>query len=168
MSDTVTRLGPGTLRGDTGAKSSHEHDEDIHPVGHVAEAALLGACLLIPEASTTIAKVMVADDFDREAHRTLFLAIRRLIERDEPCDVVSVTVELADFHQLDEVGGPLGVSSLLEPSVTAPESWVHYVNLVQREAQRRDLIGAYRKAIRDLQDGADPDGFELPEVVVPV
>ena len=84
MSDTVTRLGPGTIRSDTGAKSSHEHHDATYLMCHVAEAALLGACLLIPEASTTIAKVMAADDFDREAHRTLFLAIRRLVEHDEP------------------------------------------------------------------------------------
>lgn len=45
---------------------------------HDTEAALLGGLLLAPRAVADVADVLVADDFHRPAHRTIYAAIAAL------------------------------------------------------------------------------------------
>ena len=132
-----------------------DHREDS---AEAAEAALLGSLLLSPEACAGIGALVTADDFSRDAHRQVYLAVQELHAQGQPVDTVTVTDCLARRGQLDTAGGPLGVSLLASMEVCpVPASWAAYGTVVAREARRRRLVVELTRALRRLEAGEDPD-----------
>ena len=115
---------------------------DITPPAALdAEKALLGAVLIAPHAYWDVASFLRPDDFWLERNRWVFQAISALHERREPVDYLTVLGELEKRKQLDQVGGPLGLSQLMDgvPSAIHAEA---YGREVERAAVRRRLLGA--------------------------
>ncbi len=61
--------------------------------------------LLDKEAIATAAEILVAEDFYRDAHRTIFDALISLFNKGEPADLITVTEALRQRNALDAVGG---------------------------------------------------------------
>lgn len=122
-----------------------------------AEAALLGAMLLSAEARAGAPGIVTADDFEREAHRTLFATITKMMEADEPVDPVTLNHRLVADGRLAEVGGALAVHHLSSlESCPVPASWPTYSTIVAREGRRRRGIRMLRRGIERLEAGEDP------------
>jgi len=106
-----------------------------------AEEAVLGSLLIDPEAIFRVSPFLKSDDFYIVKHGWIYDVVLGLHERRQPADFVTVCDELENREQLEEVGGPAYISSLIN---TVPTS-IHveaYGHIVERTALRRRLISA--------------------------
>jgi replicative DNA helicase len=106
-----------------------------------AEEAVLGSLLIDPEAIFRVSPFLKPDDFYIVKNGWVYDVVLGLHERRQPADFVTVCDELENRGQLEEVGGPAYISSLIN---TVPTS-IHveaYGHIVERTALRRRLISA--------------------------
>jgi len=106
-----------------------------------AEEAVLGALLIDVEAVSRVAPFLKPADFYRERNAAIYAARLDLHERREPGDFVTLCDELARRGQLEEVGGPAYLTSLINAVPTAVHV-EHYAHIVERCAIMRRLIEA--------------------------
>ncbi len=115
----------------------------VPPQNLEAEASVLGA-LMVSEAAMNpvILDVRLSEeDFYRERHRIVFRAIKRLYERSEPVDALTVSELLAQQGELAEAGGREAVSNLAS-TVPVPGNARHYARIVQQNSLLRRLLAA--------------------------
>jgi replicative DNA helicase len=115
--------------------------ERLPPQSIEAEEAVLGAILIDPDAIIRVATVLRAEDFYREKNRWIYETALVLHERREPIDFLTVCDELDHREQLDSVGGPAFITSLINAVPTSVHA-EYYANIVERTATRRRLIEA--------------------------
>jgi replicative DNA helicase len=77
-----------------------------------AEQSTLGAILVRPEVFDQVAKIIRPSDFYRSAHAHIFQSMVELASRNEPVDLVTVTMRLKEVGQLANVGGPTFLAGL--------------------------------------------------------
>ena len=115
--------------------------ERLPPQSTEAEEAVLGAILIDPDAIIRVATVLRGEDFYREKNRWIYETALALHERREPIDFLTVCDELDHREQLDSVGGPAFITSLINAVPTSVHA-EYYANIVERTATRRRLIEA--------------------------
>jgi replicative DNA helicase len=138
--------------GPAGVKASDPFAERRAPWSPEAEISVLGGMLIDADA---VAKAMeVVDDsmFYREANRRLYRAMRRLFERGEAIDPVTLTEELRGSGELEAVGGPAYLGELMEAVPTAANIEYH-AKILKDKALLRRLIEASTETIREAFEG---------------
>lgn len=124
--------------------------QDLH-----AEQAALGSMLIESDAVISCLQMLQPEDFYRDAHKTIFRAIRNVFERHEPVDMVTVTAELRRLKQLDDVGGAAYLAALIDAVPTAAHV-TRYAKIVEDKATLRKLIQAgSRITAMGYEDPAD-------------
>ncbi|QBD80890.1 replicative DNA helicase [Ktedonosporobacter rubrisoli] len=106
-----------------------------------AESGVLGSMIIDPEAIAQVASFLRAEDFYRDAHRTIYEVILRLYEQREPADVITITDELERIGRLAHVGGASYITSLMNQVPTSSNA-EYYGRIVERAAVLRRLIHA--------------------------
>lgn len=106
-----------------------------------AESGVLGSIIIDPEAIIQVADFLYADDFYREAHRTIYETIVRLWGRSEPADFITLCEELERLGRLENVGGASYITSLVN-QVPTSGNVEFYARIVERAATLRRLIHA--------------------------
>ncbi|MEA4882804.1 MAG: replicative DNA helicase [Clostridia bacterium] len=106
-----------------------------------AEQSTLGSMLLDKEAIARAVEILVAEDFYREVHRTIFDTLVTLFNRGEPADLVTVTEALRQRNSLDQVGGASYISTLANTVPTAANC-EYYAKIVKNKAILRALVAA--------------------------
>ena len=124
------------------------------PASIEAEQAVLGAMLLKPDAVTTAAEELSADDFYRETHRLIFEAMMELKERTEPVDLVTLTEQLKKADKLAKIGG-IPALSLIANSVPTAANVHYHARIVHEKAQLRSLINAATEIASAAYESAD-------------
>jgi replicative DNA helicase len=111
------------------------------PHSREAEEAVLGAVLINPETYFEVSQFLRPDDFYIQRHRWLWETFTRLQERRAPIDFLTVVEELDQTGQLNEVGGPAYISTLINnvPSSLHAEA---YGRIVEQTAIRRRMLEA--------------------------
>jgi replicative DNA helicase len=111
-----------------------------------AERSVLGAVLIRNDTINHATEVIDAHDFFREAHRVIFDTMIALNERGQAIDLVTLKDELARINQLEQVGGPAYVASLVDgvPRATNVE---HYARIIKEKSTLRSLIYAAGKIL---------------------
>ncbi len=117
---------------------------------------MLGSLLIDPDAIVVIASLLQADDFYREAHRTIYQATLDLYEGGGAADFITLCDELGRRGELEEVGGTSYVGSLANQVPTSRNA-VHYAKIVEEYATRRRIIDAAGKMASVAYLGADAD-----------
>ncbi|MCS1352667.1 replicative DNA helicase [Mechercharimyces sp. CAU 1602] len=104
-----------------------------------AEQAVIGSILIEADVLAQVMEKLRAEDFYRQAHQRIFEVIVYLTERAEPVDLVTLTEELQNRKQLEEVGG---VSYLTDIANTVPTAANvdHYARIVEEKSILRRLI----------------------------
>ena len=115
--------------------------ERLPPQNIEAEQAVLGSLLIDREAITQVAGFLRAEDFYRESHAQIYRAILDLFERREPADFLTLCNTLEQRGELEAVGGPAYITSLIGAVPTAIHV-EHYARIVELAALRRRLIDA--------------------------
>jgi replicative DNA helicase len=116
----------------------------LPPQNIEAEQSVLGSLLIDREAIIKVAPFLQRDDFYREAHALIYTAIVDLHERRQPADFVTLSDELERRAQLEPVGGPAYLTSLIN-SVPTSIHVEYYAHIVERTAILRRLIEAAGK-----------------------
>src|SRR5512136_39278 len=111
------------------------------PWSNEAEQAVLGAMMLDQDAALRAAELLDDTVFYREAHRRLFRAMRRLLERRTVIDHVTLRNELSSTGELDEVGGIGYLAELVDAVPTAANLDFH-AEIVREKYILRQLIEA--------------------------
>ncbi len=124
-----------------------------------AERSVLGAILIQNDAYNLAVEVLHPEDFYRDAHRRIFDKIISLAERGSAVDFVTLKEELARGGDLDAVGGPAYVASLVDgvPRATNVE---YYAKIVKEKSVLRKLIAAANTILGDAYE-ADQDAAEI-------
>ncbi|MBP1634283.1 MAG: dnaC 2 [Acidobacteria bacterium] len=124
-----------------------------------AERSVLGAILIQNDAYNLAVAVVRPEDFYRDAHRRVFARIIALAERGMAVDFITLTEELTRAGELETVGGPAYVSSLVDgvPRATNVE---YYARIVKEKAILRSLIVAGNQIVAEAYH-AEQDAAEV-------
>ena len=118
-----------------------------------AEEAVLGSCLLDPEAIHKVASLLRPADFYREKHRWTYECC--LAATPDVTDQITIAHELAKRNQLEAVGGAAYLSHL----VSSTPSAVHieyYAEIVHKLGYMRKLISVANQIAAV--------GYEIPSI----
>ncbi len=127
----------------------------VPPQSIEAEQSVLGAILLDKEALLKVLEIITPEDFYREAHRKIFLAMTELFERGEEIDIISLKEHLQMKKELDSVGGASYLSSLVAAVPTAANV-KHHAKIIREKALMRGLIRAATEVIEMVYDEGMP------------
>ncbi|HEU4703501.1 MAG TPA: replicative DNA helicase [Conexibacter sp.] len=137
-----------------------------------AEQSVLGAILL---ADTTLYGLVIneglkPEQFYREQHATIYRAMLRLYEQSREIDVLTVTEELKQSGELEQVGGPAMVDALAG-AAPAAGNVREYARIVQSNALLRRLLATtqqiqanvwnHEAPARELVEWAERDILEV-------
>jgi replicative DNA helicase len=136
--------------------------ERILPHNLEAERSVLGAILIDNESFNIAASVIDARAFFRDAHRRIFDRMVALAERSQPIDLVTLREELDRSGEVEEVGGPAYIASLVDgvPRATNVE---YYAKIVKEKATLRSLIFSANKIITNAYEADQEADLILDE-----
>ena len=120
-----------------------------------AEEAVLGAILLDPEAMGRVAETLEPKSFSLRSHQTIYKASLALYSEGKPTDLMTVTTWLSDQKLLEKAGGQLGLTQLLDRTVSATNI-DQYGLLISDKQTRRNLIESAHKIIELAEDTSQP------------
>ena len=116
-----------------------------------AEQSVLGSVLLDNEAYGIVEGTIRANHFYKEGHRKIFRAMEKLAQRDEPIDLVTLTEELRQTGELENVGSVPYLIGLADSVPTAAYA-ENYARIVREKATLRDLISASGQIMQNAYD----------------
>ncbi len=126
-----------------------------------AEQSVLGGLMLSNNAWETVSELVQKDDFYRRNHRTIYQVMEKLVEDDEPLDVITLAEALDKIAELENVGG---LSYLGELAQNTPSS--HniraYAKIVKERSTLRRLIAV---AAEIADSGFNPEGQDSETLV---
>ena len=111
------------------------------PHSREAEEAVVGAVLINPEVYYDVAQFLQPEDFYIHRNRWIWEAFTRLHEQRIPIDLLTVTDDLDNQGQLNEIGGSAYLTALVNqvPSSLHAEAYGH---VVEGHSIRRKMITA--------------------------
>lgn len=127
----------------------------VPPQNIDAEQSVLGAILIENDALYNAVEILGVDDFYKEAHRRIFLAMIDLSEKNEAIDLVTITEYLKKKNDLDIAGGATYISQLSNAVPTAANIRYH-AKIVHEKAILRNLIHTATEIVtRGYEDTRD-------------
>ncbi|WP_046233731.1 replicative DNA helicase [Paenibacillus algorifonticola] len=123
-----------------------------------AEQAVLGAALLEAEAYETIVGTLHGGEFHDKAHARIFRAMRRLNADDKPIDLVTLTAQLQDTEEIDQIGG-VSYLARLSSSVPTAANAGFYAERVLEMFLKRQAIDTSLELLRAAAHDQDINGF---------
>jgi replicative DNA helicase len=127
-----------------------------------AERSVLGAILIDNESFNVAASVIDARAFFRDAHRRIFERMVALAERSQPIDLVTLKEELERAGDVEEVGGPAYIASLVD-GVPRSTNVEYYAKIVKEKATLRSLIFSANKILSNAYEADQEADLILDE-----
>ncbi len=147
-------------RGLKGGSSRPLNGHDRLPPQNIeAEQSVLGAVLLENEAIAVVIEQLTPNDFYKDAHKKIFVAMLELYEKNEPIDLITLTEQLNKKEQLEGVGGASYLSSIVNLVPTSANAKYH-AKIVKEKAILRNLIVTATEIITTSYD-TEQDVHEL-------
>lgn len=115
--------------------------EKLPPYNIEAEQAVLGAILLDNTAIFSALEIFNPDDFYRASHQKIFNAMLDLSGRGDAIDLLMLRDELDRRKELEEIGGPAYLATLVDLVPTAANIEFH-AKLVHEKSIARRLLNA--------------------------
>lgn len=132
------------------------------PWSEEAEQAVLGAMLMDADAALRAVEMLEDTAFYRDAHRRLFRAMAKLVERGDVVDPVVLRDELHRRGDLEAAGGTEYMAELLDVVPTAANVEYH-ARIVKEKALRRRLIEVGTQIVQSAYEGPQDIGTMLDE-----
>lgn len=114
----------------------------IPPQAVDLEKAVLGAIMLESGAYTEISGIINSSSFYRTEHQKIFDVISFLVSKGRSVDLLTVTQELKNRNQLEEIGGPLYVTQLTSNVATTAHVEEHARIIAEMYYKRQAIIKA--------------------------
>ncbi|WP_240126275.1 replicative DNA helicase [Thermomonas alba] len=156
--------GRSGLRTDASFQTRNEHKVEqlrVPPQSIEAEQAVLGGLMLDPSAYDRIADMLLEEDFYRRDHQLIYRAIRELVEKNRPCDAVTV----GEWFDSQGIGEQVaGGAYLVELAANTPSAANirAYAEIVRDKAIQRRLIDVGTSIVND---GFQPEGRDSSELL---
>ena len=115
--------------------------ERVPPQNLEAEQSILGGLMLDASALDAVEDVIAAEDFYRPAHQKIFSIIKELHHKNEVADLLTVSNLLNSRQELEMIGGPAYLASLLEKTISSSNIEA-YAKIVREKSVLRKLIHA--------------------------
>jgi replicative DNA helicase len=144
------------------AETATKAAERTLPHNLEAERSVLGAILIDNESFNIAASVIDGRAFFRDAHRRIFDRMVALAERSQPIDLVTLKEELERSGEVEEVGGPAYIASLVDgvPRATNVE---YYAKIVKEKSTLRSLIFSANKILSNAYEADQEADLILDE-----
>ncbi len=146
--------------------------DKLPPQNIEAEQSVLGCLMLDKNAIVKVADILRPGDFYRQIHNIIFSAMVGLYEKGEPIDLLTLTNHLENLRQLEKIGGPAYLTTLVNAVPTAAHV-LHYAKIVHHKKVLRDLIEAAEhitqlgfkeeENIEDIMDEAEQQIFRISQ-----
>ena len=111
----------------------------VPPHSIEAEQSILGGLLIDNKAIDRIAGQVSASDFYRNDHRIIFTHISKLIDNNDPADIVTVAESLEQNAELTKVGGVAYLGLVADNTPTA-SNISGYAKIVRERSIMRNLV----------------------------
>ena len=111
----------------------------VPPHSIEAEQSILGGLLIDNKAIDRIAGRVSASDFYRNDHRIIFTHISKLIDNNDPADIVTVAESLEQNAELTKVGGVAYLGLVAENTPTS-SNISGYAKIVRERSIMRNLV----------------------------
>jgi len=111
----------------------------VPPHAPEAEMAVLGAIMLDNQVLASVAEFIVADDFYAPANQKIYAKMIDLDTEGTAIDLVTMQEALRTSGELDQVGGVIYLSDLLDRVATAANA-DYYANIIVQKSRLRELI----------------------------
>ena len=111
----------------------------VPPHSIEAEQSILGGLLIDNKAIDRIAGRVSASDFYRNDHRIIFTHISKLIDNNDPADIVTVAESLEQNAELTKVGGVAYLGLVADNTPTA-SNISGYAKIVRERSIMRNLV----------------------------
>ena len=125
-----------------------------------AEEAVLGSVLINPDSIFDISHFLTPDHFYRQINGSIFAAMQHLAQNKIPIDPITLIDEIGRRDQLEGIGGPGYIASLIN-TVPTSINIEAYARIVEDMATRRRILTAASTAANLALDKEKP----LDEVV---
>jgi len=136
-------------------------DIKVPPHSVEAEQSVLGGLMIANEAWDNVADQLAPEDFYRGSHRQIFTQMIKLVEADEPIDVITLSEALNANDQLEQAGGLPYLAGLANNTPSAANIRA-YANVVRERSSLRSLINAANDII---DSGYNTDGRGSDELL---
>ena len=123
---------------------------------------MLGAILIHNEAFNFAVEIVGPGDFFRDAHRRIFEKMIALGERSDAIDLVTLKEALAQSGDLEEVGGPAYIASLVD-GVPRSTNVEYYARIVKEKSTLRALIHASTQIAQRAWEAEDDPNVILDD-----
>ena len=124
----------------------------IQPSSIELERAVLGALLLEKEAYSRIEDVLSDTDFYNPKHLIIFQHIKKMVDKNEPVDMLTITQALNSTGKLAEAGNVSYISDLTA-CITSSVHLEHHAKIIKHKAIERQIINISNKAIKKVYEG---------------
>ena len=148
------RSAPAGIRADGPARSRRAEQRTVPPQNLEAEESVLGAMMLSPGAIGAVSEILDASDFYRESHAKIYRAALALYAKGEPVDAITLTDELEERSELEDVGGRVRLHEL---AALVPAT-ANAVALRADRARDGDAARPHPRGRRDLAARLGPPG----------
>lgn len=127
-----------------------------------AEKAVLGAILLENHAYNSAAEIIRAEDFLEQRNRIIFAHMQKLIDEGGAVDLQILKNSLLDSKELDKVGGPAYLATLID-GIPRAMNVVHYSKIIKDKSILRNLISSSNRIIEKCYSQSDDTEVILDE-----
>lgn len=152
-----------TSRRMTGRKRSEELSDyvfgKVPPQALPLEEAVLGAIMLDKDAFSVVLDILYEESFYADGHQLIYKAMKRLFERSQPIDMLTVMEELKKEGDLEAAGGPAYLASLTNKVASAANIEYH-ARIISQKFMQRELIRVSTSIIKNAFEDTT-DVFDL-------
>lgn len=113
--------------------------QKLPPQSPEAEESILSAILIDNSSLLDIIEILSPEDFYSPKHQKIFSVIQDLFDRNEPVDLVTVNNALREKGELEDIGGTLYLTKLVD-NVPIAVNPGHYARIIHDKACLRVLI----------------------------
>src|SRR5471030_2558007 len=130
----------------------------LPPQNLEAEQSVLGGIMVDPNALDRVVDIITENELYKAANRKIFIAIQTLRQKSQPVDLLTVTSALRDMGDLEAVGGPAYIATVIDQTPSSANI-VSYADIVREKSTLRKLIevcgGVVQKAYDQEFDDLD-------------
>ena len=135
----------------------------IPPQAPDLEEAVIGACMIEPEAFEKASSILHAECFYVDAHQMIFQAMCELHNNSFPIDLLTVCDQLSKNNNLELIGGRYFITKISAAVISSANIETH-ARIVYEKFRQREIIRICGAAIGDAYEDST-DVFELQDKV---
>ncbi|WP_318493295.1 replicative DNA helicase [Photobacterium leiognathi] len=133
----------------------------IPPHNIEAEQSVIGGLMIDNDRWDRVSEIVDTQDFYARSHKIIFKTIKKIIEANQPLDLITLSDTLSKHDKLDDAGG---ISYLAELAKNTPSAAniTAYADIVRDSAKVRNLISVANEI---ADSGYNPDGNTSDELL---